>query len=306
MTETTVIAPSEERIAQANGIEIAYQTFGDEADPPMLLIMGLGTQMVGWDEEFCGLLASHGFYVIRFDNRDVGHSTKLRDAGRPSVAKTILASVFWAKVKAPYLLSDMAKDAAGLIEALGNGAAHIVGVSMGGMIAQQVAIDFPERVRTLTSIMSSTGYWRLPRATPKAFLNLFRHPGKTKEEFIERAYKLVDAIGGELPQDREKTLKRASQTWDRGIYPAGFLRQMSAILGSGDRRKTLAKVSAPSLVIHGDCDPLVKLEHGRDTANHLPGAKFEIVKGMGHGLPPSVWPTLIEAIVDHARAANWD
>ncbi len=287
-----------------NGIEIEYETFGDPSADPLLLIMGLRAQMILWEEEFCRLLAGHGHHVIRFDNRDVGLSTRLEEAGVPRIRVMMEQVERGERPEAPYRLSDMGRDAVGLLDGLGIDAAHVVGASMGGMIGQTVAIEHPERVRTLTSIMSSTGHPGLPRAKPEAMAVLLTPPPRDREANIERAVEAARIIGSPgFPFDEERIRARAARTYDRAFYPKGLARQLAAILGSGSRRKALEALRTPTLVIHGDMDPLVPVEGGLDTAEAVPGAELLIIEGMGHDLPPEVWPRIADTIARHARKA---
>jgi len=287
---------------KVNGIEIVYDTFGDPSHPPLLLIMGLGAQMIAWDEDFCKELASHGYWVIRFDNRDAGLSTKLDEAGVPNMLAMLRAQMQGEIVQAPYTLRDMADDAAGVLDAVEVESAHIVGASMGGMIAQEMAIRHPERVRTLTSIMSSTGNPALPAPKAEALTVLVTAPPADKEAYIEygiNAWKILSGPG--YPPDDARVAERAARFFDRGLSPAGTSRQMAAILASGSRKEALQSVKVPTLVIHGDSDPLVPVEGGIDTADSIPGAELLIIEGMGHDLPLSLAPKVIEAIVQHAK-----
>lgn len=285
-----------------NGIELCYDTFGDRSSPPLLLIMGLGTQMIAWEEAFCEELAGRGYFVVRFDNRDVGLSSKLSQHGMPDVVSLFSQALMGKPVKAPYTLRDMANDTVGLLDALDIERAHIVGASMGGMIGQEMAIHHPQRMLTLTSIMSSTGDPKLPTATPEAMAVLFAPPAKTREAFIEN-YKRVWTVlrGPGFPLDAAKDPERAARVWDRGVNPEGRARQLVAILASGDRTAALANVRVPTLVIHGDIDPLARYEGGVATAKAIPGARLVTIKGMGHALPIPLWPQLIDAIAGHAR-----
>lgn len=287
-----------------NGIEIEYETFGDPSADPLLLIMGLGAQMILWEEEFCRLLAGHGHHVIRFDNRDVGLSTRLEEAGVPRIRVMMEQVERGERPEARYRLSDMGRDAVGLLDGLGIDAAHVVGASMGGMIGQTVAIEHPERVRTLTSIMSSTGHPGLPRAKPEAMAVLLTPPPRDREGNIERAVEAARIIGSPgFPFDEERIRARAARTYDRAFYPKGLARQLAAILASGSRREALEALRTPTLVIHGDMDPLVPVEGGLDTAEAVPGAELLIIEGMGHDLPPEVWPRIADTIARHARKA---
>jgi pimeloyl-ACP methyl ester carboxylesterase len=288
------------RIA-TNGVELEYETFGVARAPAILLIMGLGAQMILWDEEFCEALAGRGYRVIRFDNRDVGLSTKLEDAGVPNMATALGAVAQGQLPSAPYTLHDMADDTEGLLGALGIDAAHVVGASMGGMIAQTLAIRHPQRIRTLTSIMSTTGNPELPRATPAAMQVLMTPAPTHREGFIEHHVEVSKVIGSPgFPFNAERVRARGARVFDRGVSPAGIARQMVAILASGNRKPALASVRAPTLVIHGDADPLVPIAAGRDTAEAVPGAELLVIEGMGHDLPREAWPRLVDAITKHA------
>jgi pimeloyl-ACP methyl ester carboxylesterase len=272
----------------ANGIDITYATFGDPASPPLLAIHGLGAQMTDWPTEFIEGLVAAGFYVIAFDNRDQGASTWFDDAGQPDLGALLadpLSSV-------PYLLADMAADAAGLLDALGIESAHILGVSMGGMIAQQFAIDFPDRTRTLTSIMSTTSPNTGP-PTAEAMAALLVEPVTERDAAIEQSLagaRVIASTG--FPFDEAAMRARAEIHFDRGHHPAGTARQLAAILASPDRAAALANVSVPTLVVHGSADPLVTLPGGEATAAAIPGAELWVVDGMGHDLPVEVMPEL--------------
>jgi pimeloyl-ACP methyl ester carboxylesterase len=281
----------------ANGITIAYEEFGDHGGRPMLLIMGLGAQMILWPEEFCEQLAARGHRVIRFDNRDVGQSSWFDQLGIPDVAAALGAAMMRQPVSAPYLLRDMAADAVGVLDALRIDRAHIVGASMGGMIAQSVAIDFPSRVRTLTSIMSTTGNPDLPPANPEAMGVLLAPPPTTRDEAIERSVSVFRTIGSPgFPFAEDEMRERAGRGFDRGFNPAGTVRQLVAILASGSRTEALKSVRVPALVIHGKDDPLVPLPGGQDTAAAIPGAELMAIDGMGHDLPRPLWPRFVDAI----------
>ena len=288
------------RIA-TNGVELEYETFGAAHAPPVLLIMGLGAQMILWDEEFCEAIVQRGYRVIRFDNRDVGHSTKLEHAGLPNVATALAAVAQGRPPSAAYTLHDMADDTAGLLGALGIDAAHVVGASMGGMIGQTLAIRHPKRVRTLTSIMSTTGDPGLPPATPEAMQVLMTPAPTQREAYIAHHVKVSKVIGSPgFPFDAEAARERGARVFDRGVFPAGVARQLVAILASGNRKPALASVRAPTLVIHGTADPLVPIAAGRDTAAAVPGSELVEIEGMGHDLPREVWPRLVNAIAKHA------
>jgi pimeloyl-ACP methyl ester carboxylesterase len=279
-----------------DGIEIVYDTFGEPSAAPMLLVSGLGLQLIDWNEEFCRELAARMYWVIRFDNRDVGLSTKLDASGVPDIPALMQGNA----VETPYLLRDMAADAVGLLNALRVETAHMLGVSMGGMIVQEMAIRYPERVRTLTSIMSSTGNPELPPPKPEAMAVLLEPPPATRAEYVESSVKAAQILGGELPIDEAWVRENAGRDFDRGLSLSGQARQLAAVLASGSRKEALKSVTVPALVIHGDADPLIPVEGGIDTADAIPGAKLLIIKGMGHGLPSVVWPQVMEAITEHA------
>ena len=292
------------QITRANGIDICYEIFGDAAAEPLLLIMGLGAQMIHWDDEFCRQLAARGFRVIRFDNRDIGKSGKVTGGGRLTPVELLKLRFLKIPVAAPYKLIDMAKDTVGLMDVLGIKSAHLVGASMGGMIAQESAISFPQRVRSLTSIMSTTGNPKVPPPTREAAAMLMAPPPTTKEEYFERfaqTWKILRV--GSFPEDEALDRSRAERTYERGLNPAGVGRQLRAILASGSRKERLHAVKTPTLVIHGTVDPLVRPEGGKDTAASIPGAKLLMIEGMGHALPIPMWPQIIDAIDKHAHGA---
>jgi pimeloyl-ACP methyl ester carboxylesterase len=260
--------------------------------------------MIHWDDDFCRQLAARGFRVIRFDNRDIGKSSKMTGGKRLTALELLKLRFLKIPVAAPYKLSDMAEDVIGLMDALGIKSAHLVGASMGGMIAQEIAISFPQRVRSLTSIMSTTGNPKVPPPTREASAMLMAPPPTTKEEFFERfaqTWKILRV--GSFPQDEALDRARAERTFERGLNPAGVGRQLRAILASGNRKARLASVKAPTLVIHGTVDPLVRPEGGKDTAASIPGAKLLMIEGMGHALPIPMWPQIIDAIDKHAHGA---
>jgi pimeloyl-ACP methyl ester carboxylesterase len=293
------------RTARANGINICYEIFGEASAEPMLLIMGLGGQMVLWDDAFCEQIAARGFRVIRFDNRDVGQSSKLTGGKRLTWLELLKLRFLKIPVTAPYTLRDMAEDTIALMDVLGIRTAHLVGVSMGGMIAQEIAITFPERVRSLISIMSTTGNPKLPQPAREAISMLMAPPPRSRDEYIarfERNSKVLRA--GHFPEDEALDRSRAERVFDRGLNPAGVGRQIRAILASGSRKERLRKVKAPTLVIHGTADPLVDPKAAQDTAVSIPGAKLMIVQGMGHALPMPIWPEIIDAIDKHAHWAS--
>ena len=291
----------------ANGhVTLYYETFGSETDPTLLLVNGLGSQCINFKVEFCERFASRGFQVVRFDNRDVGLSTKIDGWRALDLAAAMAAAALGRPVAAPYTLSDMAADAAGLLDALGIAAAHVVGASLGGMIAQTLAIERPARVLSLTSIMSTTGDRELPRARPEAVAALLEPPPRDRDGAMARAAKVFRTIGSPgFPFDEARVRERAGRSYDRCFHPAGVARQMLAILAAGSRAPALRQVRVPTLVIHGTEDPLVPVAHGIETAALVPGAELLVIEGMGHDLPRAVWPRVIDAIDGvSARAAG--
>jgi pimeloyl-ACP methyl ester carboxylesterase len=296
------VPKSKEMVAKVNGVELAYDTFGNPRDPPLLLVMGLGAQMIRWDEELCKALAAQGYWVIRFDNRDVGYSTKFDKAGVPNILALMQTVQAGGPVSAPYTLSDMAGDAVGLLDALEVETAHVVGASMGGMIVQTMAIEHPERVRTMTSIMSTTGEVSVSTPKPEALAVIMDVPPSGRAECIEDAVKKQRIVQGpKYPVDEELVRQYTAEAFDRCYYPEGMTRQLAAVLASGSRKEALKSVKVPTLVIHGDADPLVPVEGGKDTADSIPGAKLLIIEGMGHDIPIEVAPKIIQAISEHAK-----
>jgi pimeloyl-ACP methyl ester carboxylesterase len=288
---------SRECTARVGELKLCYETFGASDAPPLLLVMGLGSQMILWDDEFCELLAAQGFWVIRFDNRDVGRSTIMREAPVPKRWQLLTRDARGAA----YSLDDMARDAVGLLDQLGIDAAHVVGASMGGMIAQLIAIGHPDRVLSLVSIMSSTGNRRVGRPHPRLALRLLRPAQREREGYIRdhiETYRMIGSAGFEFEEEHKR--ERAGRCFDRGIHPAGSARQMAAIVTAPDRTKSLGQVRVPTTVIHGNADPLVNVSGGRATAKAIPGAKLVILPGMGHDLPRELWPQIIEAITQNA------
>ena len=289
---------------KANGITLEYDEFGNKSAPPVLLIMGLGGQMIWWAEPFCQQLASRGYRVIRFDNRDIGMSTKLDDAC-PDPGALLMQAFSGSKVTPPYTLRDMAADAAGLLDALGLPSAHVVGASMGGMIAQRMAIHFPARVRSLTSIMSSTGNPGLPQGDPKVLALLTSARPATPAEAIDFGVNVWRALGGPgFPFDEAATRELVIVSGQRSSHVMGQPRQMLAIVTDGDRREALRDLNVPTLVIHGDADPLVPFAAGQDTADNVPGARLVAIQGMGHELPAGAWPRMIDEITKLAASAE--
>jgi pimeloyl-ACP methyl ester carboxylesterase len=291
----------DELTAQANGLEIVYQEMGDADGEPLVLVMGLATQMLGWDEGFCALLADRGFRVVRFDNRDIGRSTKLDSAGVPSRFDMMSGR----RATAPYLLRDMALDAFGLMDHLGIESAHIAGASMGGMIVQTMAIEKPERVRSLVSIMSTTGSRWTGLPSWRAMGVLLGAPPRNREAGIERAVKTFKVIGSPgYPLEEDRIREIAARSYDRGHSAAGVARQLHAITASGDRTKRLRNLRVPTTVIHGKRDLLVRPAGGRATARAIPNARLKMIDGMAHDLPRELWPTFVEEIAATAARAR--
>jgi len=289
------------RTVASNGVELMFDAFGAPDAPALLLIAGLGCQMIAFDERFCAGLAARGYRVIRFDNRDIGLSSHLDHLPVPNVRKLMILKAVGLPVPAPYMLHDMAADTVGLLDALDIAAAHLVGVSMGGAIAQEIAIRRPERVRTLTSIMSSTGDAGLPPPTAAAMEILTTPSPKEREAFrIDYLRRWKTLRGDGHPDDEARDAVLAERLFDRGLYGAGLARQLAAVLAAPGRARQLASVRAPALVIHGDSDPLAHVRGGHATAKALPHAELRIIEGMGHALPERHWPTIIDAIARHA------
>jgi pimeloyl-ACP methyl ester carboxylesterase len=294
--------PSPEKLIAANGINLAFQTFGDSRSKPMVLIMGLAAQMILWDDEFCSQLADRGLWVIRFDNRDIGRSSKLDQHGVPNISALFQQLLKGEPVEAPYRLRDMAQDTIGLLDGLGIRSAHVVGASMGGAIAQEIAINHPDRIRSLTSIMATTGDPHLPPAKPEAIAVLLTPMALNWETYLNNHLNTWRVLSGPaFPMVEQLVIDRARKSFARGLSPAGVARQLAAILASGSRKERLRQVRVPTLVIHGDADPLVPVEGGIDTANSVPGARLLVIKGMGHSLPVATWPQIVDAIAQHAR-----
>ncbi len=301
------VRASEERFATTpDGLEICYQTFGDPAGRPLLLVMGLGGPMTWWPEELCRRFAHAGFFVARYDNRDTGRSDRFTSEDGHRVRRQDLVKAFLGvRSAAPYSLSDMARDGLAVLDDLGLEGAHVCGVSMGGMIAQTLAIEHPDRVLSLTSVMSSTGHrlsgWQDPRLLP----HLLGRAGRTREEYVERSARFSGIIGSPGYRDPvERSRRRAAETWDRGISLSGVMRQMLAILTQPDRRRALGKVTVPTTVLHGLSDRMVHHTGGRATARAIPGSHLMLVPGMGHDLPSGLFPTYVEAVERSARRAE--
>jgi pimeloyl-ACP methyl ester carboxylesterase len=286
-----------EQTTRIGDVDIAYETFGDPTDPALLLVMGLATQMIAWHEDFCGQLAERGFHVIRFDNRDVGRSSAIRHVPVPTLRQLVLRS----KKAAGYTLSDMAGDAVGLLDHLGIERAHVVGASMGGMIAQTIAIEHPDRVLSLCSIMSNTGARWSGQPKLATYRVVLGTPPQERDKFIDHVLKMYRVIGSPGFDRNEDDLRDvAGRSYDRGRNPAGSGRQLAAIIASGDRTKRLGAISAPTVVIHGTKDRLVSPSGGRATAKAIPGARLVTIDGMGHDLPRGTWPRIVGAIAENA------
>ena len=277
-----------------DGIEIEYDTMGEADGPALLLISGLGSQLVGWDEDFCGGFVDRGFFVIRLDNRDVGLSTKIETEGDPM--EKLMGGFTGGTIDAPYLLRDMAADAMAVLDDLDREHAHVMGASMGGMIAQTVAIDHGDRVLSLTSIMSTTGDVSVGGPDAAVLPHLLRPTATDRDEAIEGAVATSRAIGSPELFDEERARKRAELQYDRCYFPRGVLQQMMAIMASGSRVEALRQIDINTLVVHGDADPLVNMSGGEHTAEVITGAELLILPGVGHDLPSVVWPQVIEAV----------
>jgi pimeloyl-ACP methyl ester carboxylesterase len=289
---------------QANGIQLEYETHGDPKNPPLLLVMGLGAQLTLWPMELVEALVERGYYVIRHDNRDIGLSQKFSEHGVPNFKRVALLRMLGLRPRTPYTLGDMADDAAGLLDALGIAKAHVVGASMGGMIVQLMAINHADKLLSMTSIMSTTGNRRVPPARPEAMKALLnRAPANaTLEQVLPIGLHVNRAIGSPAyPASEERLRANIKRDFTRSFFPEGAARQISAIVADGDRRKRLAKVTTPTLVIHGADDPLVPVEGGRDTAAAIPGAKLLEIPGMGHDLPLELVDRIADAIAEHAK-----
>lgn len=292
---------------KVNDLQIEYDTFGQASDDPLLLIMGLGTQMTAWSPEFCAALAAHGHFVIRFDNRDVGLSKKFDGVKAPGLLHYAMKRYLGVPLKAPYSLSEMASDAVGVLDALDISAAHVVGASMGGMIAQLAALQHPGRVKSLTSMMSSSGDPGLPRPRRDVMRQIFmnRSSAHDPDAMLEHLLKSVRMISSPgFPRSDDEWRQQLIASVERSFYPQGFARQIAAIVDDGSRVQRLKSINVPALVIHGNADPLVPVECGIDTAKHLPNATLEIIEGMGHDLPPQLVERLTSLIAGHARSVT--
>ncbi|GAA2276166.1 alpha/beta hydrolase [Nonomuraea roseoviolacea subsp. roseoviolacea] len=283
------------------GIEVTYERLGDPAGPPVLLIMGGGGQLIHWPDGFCRSLVAQGLHVIRFDNRDAGLSTHFHDAPVPDLPAVLAGDLS----SVSYTLVDMAADTVGLLDALGLESAHLVGASMGGMIAQTVAVGHPGRVRSLTSMMSTTGDPEVGQPSPEALNEIAGPPALTREEVVERAVKASRVLGSPgYPADEEAVRERAGRAYDRDHDELGFLRQAVAVVASGDRTPWLRSLDLPTLVIHGAADRMCDVSGGRATAAAVPGAELVVFDGMGHDLPRALWPEFTDAIARLVRRAE--
>lgn len=294
-------------LIDANGIQLAYEVTGDRGAPPVLLIMGLGAQLTRWPEPFYRGLAEAGFYVVRFDNRDVGLSTRIEHAGSPPLGKAALRAALGRPIRAPYDLSDLAADALGLVDALALGPVHVVGVSMGGMIAQMLGALHGERVRGLVSVMSTSGDRKLPQAHWRLQMALLRRPNTRGDrqkaiDWTVALYKRIASPG--FPPDDALLRQQVAGDVERSYYPVGIRRQLHAILASGSRTSILGRITAPTLILHGADDPLVPVAAAYDLQRRIPGAQLEVFAGMGHDLPRALIPRFTTHIADHLRRAD--
>lgn len=293
-----------ERFADVGDLTLCYETFGDPGDPTLLLIMGLGGQMIEWHDELCAELAGHGFHVVRFDNRDAGLSTFF-DA-EVDIFDVAARAMQGEPVEVPYLLADMADDAAGLLDHIGVVQAHVVGVSLGGMIAQTLAIRHPDQVASLTSIMSTTGDPDVGQPHPEAMQILASPPPQSREQAQDRRVAAHHVWGSPGLTSEDELRAAAGRSWDRRHDPHGVIRQLAAILASGSRSDALRHLTVPTLVIHGTADKLIDPSGGDRTAEVVPDAKLVVIEGMGHDLPQPLWPQLVDEIVSHAHRAQAD
>ncbi len=287
--------------ANVNNIEIEYETIGDPISKPLLLIAGLGSQMLAWSDEMCEILANRGFFVIRFDNRDVGLSTKFEDAGLPNFLEINAAYVRGEIPEVPYILEDMAGDAIGVLDALNIDKVHVCGASMGGMISQVLAYRHPSRVLSLTLIMSTTGNPDLPQAKPEIMAQFFTPVPSGREAFIEETVKRSRLIHGTFPYDEDQSREYRAREYDRSYYPERIARQLAAMAVPSNLKPKLSAIRAPTLVIYGREDPLNPVEAGKDIATAIPGAELLILDGMGHSFPREVIPRIVNALVANSN-----
>jgi pimeloyl-ACP methyl ester carboxylesterase len=290
-----------EEIARVGDVELCYETFGERSNPTVLLVMGLATQMLGWREDFCAELAERGFHVVRYDNRDVGRSTRFSKHRPPTAAQIIRRDAS----AAAYTLDDMADDGVGLLDCLGVDRAHVVGASMGGMIAQTIAIRHPGRVLSLVSIMSNTGARWTGQPSVALYSTLLKSAPRDREGYVAHQMDVFAKIGSPgFPRDDEDLRATFERAFERGHDPAGAGRQLAAILAATDRTEQLGSIRVPTLVIHGTKDRLVNPSGGRATAKAIPGARLLTIEGMGHDLPRGAWPQIIDAIAENAARAG--
>jgi len=290
--------------ANVNNIEIEYETIGDSNLKPLLLIAGLGSQLLAWSDEMCENLANRGFFVIRYDNRDVGLSTKLKDAGMPDIMEISAANARGEVPQVPYSLEDMADDAIGILDALNIDKAHVCGASMGGMIAQIIAYRHPSRVLSLTVIMSTTGNPDLPPSKPEILMQFFAPVPSEREAYIEEMVKRDSLIYGTFAYDEEQSREYRTKEYDRSYYPEGIVRQLAAMAVPGNIKPRISAIKAPTLVIHGTEDPFNLIEAGKDIATTIPGAELLIMDGMGHSFPREIIPRIVNALVGNSSKSG--
>lgn len=284
---------------KANGITITYDSFGDDTNPALLLVMGLGGQMIAWDPEFCNMLASRGLYVIRFDNRDTGLTSHFDQEGVPDMQQLVVDLMRGQKPTVPYTLDDMANDAVELLSVLGIRKAHVCGTSLGGMIVQAMAINHPTRILSMTSMMSTTGNPELPKAAPSAVAALTSERANNVDRAMQRAVDVAKVIGSTAFKiDEDRLRQRAKEAFERAFYPEGVARQMAAAIAHGDRRSALQRLNIPSLAIHGTDDPLIPVSGGIDTHKNIPNSKLLLIEGMGHDMPVGAWQQIVDAVID--------
>ncbi len=299
-----MIETSGERMARCNGLDLCYQTFGDKTDPALVLVMGLGTQMIGWDEALCAALARSGLFVVRFDNRDIGRSTRFDAAGVPNIVALMGMMAIGRKFEVPYTLRDMAADTVGVMDHLGIERAHVVGASMGGAIVQELAIHHRDRLRSMTCIMASPGDPKLKAPTAEAIAVLLKPTPSDRDGYLA-AYKATVRVlrGPHFPEEDAHDEARAVRNFDRGLNPAGTTRQLAAIYASGNRTAKLAEITTRALVIHGDADPLIPVDHGHALVRAIGRATVDIIPKMAHALPRALWPRIVDDIARHTQGA---
>jgi pimeloyl-ACP methyl ester carboxylesterase len=287
--------------ANLNQIQLEYETIGESSSEPLLLIAGIGSQLLAWSDDFCKKLAVNGFFVIRFDNRDVGLSTKLNDAGIPDMMEISAAYYRGEKPTLPYTLEDMADDAVGLLDALNVEKAHICGASMGGIIAQIIAYRHPSRVHSLIVMISTTGNPGLPPAKPEIMAQFFAPVPSEREAYIEEMIKRDSLICGNFEYDKVQRREYRTKEYDRSYYPEGIARQMAAMAVPGNIQPRISSIKAPTLVIHGKEDPFNSIDAAKEIASTIPGAELLLIDGMAHSFPKEILPQIIKAIVSHCN-----